>query len=469
MGILAFIASFILFFYKLPQSFYFNPDFARDLYFISNIVSGKLTLIGPKLTFGGLYTGPFYFYLFAPFYFLSGKAINSLLVFNALLFAVAIGYFAYKCNTQFSRWRTIVATAALALSPLLIITSRSPSNAFTYVAILIALFTYLYFNTVKSIKELITVGFICGMLANFHPVTMSVTPFIFLYVFLFLKKRWDIVYSVLGFFIAFVPLVLFELKHNFVIFKNTFIDKSYLKWVNSENIPGGLSGKKNVFENIAFLSDQMKPLLAIHPGILFFVTAVLNMLHKYKLSSREGLFFVGSIMSMMIVAIVLRSQFIPHYLFATATLLLFTTILFLLKSRYAVILIALIVLEVFAFPAGLYMPSGRTSEQYRRATEYVLSHSLLEKGTNFNIIQVTVPDMLAPIAFEYRYFFKEKGYLPTSEFAYNQSDVLFIFSEVPDLNITKMDTWEVQQFGKEHFTKAKKYTSGNITIFRIEK
>jgi len=43
--------------YKLFYSFNFHPDFARDIYDILTIIQGKLTLIGPKLSFGGIYSG----------------------------------------------------------------------------------------------------------------------------------------------------------------------------------------------------------------------------------------------------------------------------------------------------------------------------------------------------------------------------------------------------------------------------
>src|SRR3989344_2391006 len=64
-------ATFILLFlivsaglsYKLTSSFNFHPDFARDIYDMLAIIQGNPTLIGPKLSLGGIYSGPYYYYL----------------------------------------------------------------------------------------------------------------------------------------------------------------------------------------------------------------------------------------------------------------------------------------------------------------------------------------------------------------------------------------------------------------------
>jgi len=48
-----------------------------------------------------------------------------------------------------------------------------------------------------------------------------------------------------GLIFAFAPLVLFELKNHFIMFKNTFIDKSYLSFINNTNLPNGVKLNKN--------------------------------------------------------------------------------------------------------------------------------------------------------------------------------------------------------------------------------
>ena len=63
--------------------------------------------------------------------------------------------------------------------------------------------------------------------------------------------------------------MLFEVKHNFVMLKNTFIDKSYLLWIKNSNIPGGITGKKNPLENFIFISESMQKFTVAHPFILF--------------------------------------------------------------------------------------------------------------------------------------------------------------------------------------------------------
>ena len=56
------------------------------------------------------------------------------------------------------------------------------------------------------------------------------------------------------------------------MFKNTFIDKSYLMWIKNSNIPGGITGKKNPIENFFFIAKTMEKFIVINPLILFIIS-----------------------------------------------------------------------------------------------------------------------------------------------------------------------------------------------------
>ncbi len=94
--IISALLGFFVFFlvsFKIEESLIFHSDFARDLFNILKISQGNHTLLGPKLSFGGLYPASYYFYLFVPAFLLSGFNIESIVYFNAFLFAFAISYF----------------------------------------------------------------------------------------------------------------------------------------------------------------------------------------------------------------------------------------------------------------------------------------------------------------------------------------------------------------------------------------
>ena len=131
-------------------------------------------------------------------------------------------------------------------------------------------------------------------------------------------------------------------------------------------------------------------------------------------------------------------------------------------------MVIFIIIELISFPRYLYRPSWRTPDRFEQAVNFVIKNKLVDKS-NFNVIQLTKENLLATIGFEYRYFFQKNGYRPDSEFQYPQSEKLIIFSEVPYDDISRFNSWEVEQFGKKYFSSAIKYLSDGLAIYIITK
>lgn len=461
------IVSFFILTYRLTASFIFHPDFARDMFDITRISQGKFMLIGPKLTFGGIYSGPYYYYLLLPALLLSNYNISAVLFLNTFLFALALGFFYFKASQKLTTFRSLLATAVILFSPLYLIASRNPSNAFTYIPFLLILLTIIYFDSIQKPKHIILIGFFAGIIATFHVVTACAIVVVAFLVFVELKNKKDFFWFPIGSILAFLPLVLFEVKHNFIMLKNTFIDKSYLLWINNKNIPGGIIGKKNPFENFFFISQSIEKFLVINPLIMFIIATISQV--KEKLTRKDTVLLAGSIAALITMALLMRFQFIYHYLFAAVLLILFTVVVLITKSKLYVLLLILLAFELAYFPKEIYIPSWRTPAPYQKAVSYVLENQLIARGENFNVIQITEPDLLSPNGFEYRFFLQQQGYRPDSEFIYKTSRKLLIFSEKPEYDIKKLDTWESREFGTEYIAKAKKYSAGAITIYVAEK
>ncbi len=88
--ILLFVSLLLLFTFHISSAFSFDFDFGRDLLAMNNILHGKLTLLGPKLSFGGYYVAPYYFYFFSPFLLLSHFLPTGVLLANAIVFALSL-------------------------------------------------------------------------------------------------------------------------------------------------------------------------------------------------------------------------------------------------------------------------------------------------------------------------------------------------------------------------------------------
>jgi len=220
--------------YRIQDYMSFLGDEGRDVLVAYNILHGHLTLLGPTSSVGGFFLGPIYYYFMAPF----------LLLFNynpvgpavmVALFGIATVWLIYRfCTELFNIKIGIIAAVLYAISPLVISYSRSSWNPnplpfFSLLAL------YVLYKAVEknSIKLFFLVGILLGIAIQLHYLTLFlgviVLSFIILSQIIDNKKIWTrtIIISVkqnlvvlAGFLIGWSPLLAFELRHNFLDFRN---------------------------------------------------------------------------------------------------------------------------------------------------------------------------------------------------------------------------------------------------------
>ena len=334
-----FILSSLIYSINLDTSFNFDNDFARDLIEVNNIISGHLTLIGPAASIG-IQTGPYYYYLFTPITFITNLNINSVLLFNALLSALAISYLAFMFYGKYGILKASIISTVLALLPVIIISARNPGNAFSYIPLLIILLTIITIKNENNNSTLLISGLLTGILVNFHYSNFLIfLPLLFFFL-IRLKNKTKIFIYLSSFLFCFAPLLLFELKHHFVMTKNIFINHSYLNFTNNSQLSGSESAKKNYLDNLLFLSYKITQYLSIYPLILF-LTGLIITFKKYK--QKETQLFLLSISSFILLILTLRSQYIYFYTFPIIVFLAYSTGVILIKSKYYLLLLIFIV------------------------------------------------------------------------------------------------------------------------------
>jgi hypothetical protein len=193
---------------------------------IIKIVQGKPTLIGPDLRVG-IFAGPYYYYLFTPILWLTQYNTDFVLYFNAILFAGSLGYVYWKT-------RRLVPIAIIGLSNFYLLSARHPGNGYSYLPFLLVLIAIMYGDQYFGKIKMIFLGLLSGVILNFHPLT--IVPIVISGI-----MNWKKLTHKLLFWIAsgltFLPLLLFELKHNFVIIKGLLISKNYTGFINSATYP----------------------------------------------------------------------------------------------------------------------------------------------------------------------------------------------------------------------------------------
>ncbi|MFA9289240.1 MAG: hypothetical protein ACEQSA_05170 [Weeksellaceae bacterium] len=453
--------------FNITDAYHFDNDFARDLVEIQEITRGDLRLIGPGATFGGLKTSPYYYYLFAPILALSSFSISAMLIFQTLLFAGAISFFFHKSKQKYSLIPALLATCVIGFSPFMLLAARSPGNAFTYISLLMVLLTYIHFYDIKHPLVVSIIGFVMGIVVTTHYSNLILILPVGVLIWHKLTQKKYIWLLLVGFVVALTPLILFELKHDFVMFRNTFIDKSYVNFLESKQLAGAETAKQNIFENIIFISQRMYEYLGVHPFVLMLI---LTIAYYYSRKNKTVLLHLVTVtIAYVTVIILLRSQFAMHYLFPLMTFLLFSTVLVLLSKKQTFIGFILVILILLHFPKGLYSDSSRPYTLFEARVAQVLQQRLVSTDTRFNILQVRPDTIIVPHGYEYRFFFEKAGVFPQKVDQYAQSDTLLIFSEITDYDLDSLRNWEIEQFGRENLSNAKKTQLKDITVYRLSK
>lgn len=212
--------------YKISDYMTFLGDEGRDAIVARDILQGHFTLLGPRASAGDFFLGPVYYYMIAPFLFLTrfdpvGPAIM------VALFGIATVFLVYFVGKKFFDTRAgLIAASLYAVSPIIISYSRSSwnPNLMPFFSLLILYLSYL---SVKKnlVKLFIFVGFLLGIAIQLHYLTTFLAVIVFFFVLFgewingkknLIKRIFGrFIFLFLGFIVGFSPFLIFETRHGF--------------------------------------------------------------------------------------------------------------------------------------------------------------------------------------------------------------------------------------------------------------
>lgn len=455
-----------IYFFALVSSYNYDSDFGRDINDISKITSGDMTLLGPKLSFGGIHAGPYYYYLFTPAILFFKNNPESMLYLNASIFII-IFVIIYKIFG-------LLPSLYLSTLPLVIYSARSPGNAFSYISLL-TLALLLFPQVLKLNKRIVWLiyGFVAGVIINFHLINLVIfgTLFISCISYFIYKKQSKNIINIFiagfGIIIAFSPLILFEVTHNFVQIRNTFIDQSYQAFTNNTNLANNpLITSSNPLINLWFLQKYYSAWSGL-PFILLFVGNILLFIKTKNKSGHQIIIFFTSIISYLIFAIIAQSQLAFHYFFPFIIITAVSIVNLLPKNNHTIIYI-LIIGNMLFFPTSFYKPATRNIIEYKTFSNNLINSEIFKKINNnsFNLYcarETTV----APLGWEYRYYLNNYGYQAKTPTEFAQSQNLLIIQESTNHEtIDTLRSWGLDQFGPK--TLVDKLSLDNRTIYLFQ-
>ncbi len=228
---LVFIGIFLVFaffrFYNLDKRVSFGWDQERDSYAVRELLNGDIKLIGPRvLSDLGFFLPPYFFYLLAPFYKLTGGSPYSgalfLVFYSSIFFASAY----WILNKVFNSKVALGFLVFWAVNPYILSIDVSTWNPilipFVFVSLIFLQSKIFLLNKAAMSENYRWYGVLGILLAvgvSAHVQAILLAPV--LIPFLFHKKRIrpilkKIGYLIAGFIIAFLPIFIFDLKNNFL-------------------------------------------------------------------------------------------------------------------------------------------------------------------------------------------------------------------------------------------------------------
>lgn len=206
----------VLRFYRAPERYVFLSDQARDALVISQAVAERqLPLTGPFSSLGQFTFGPWYYYLLflgraviASDY--SSWVVSGVTGVLSVLLIYGIGLLAGGARLG------LVASFLAAISPWSVLTALDFSNA-TFVGFFSALAVLIYLKILKRpsicLFWCLLLGLVVGVGVNFH---YQMVGLVLLLPMLALTRStfWGVAAASVGLFLAFVPLLLFDLTNH---------------------------------------------------------------------------------------------------------------------------------------------------------------------------------------------------------------------------------------------------------------
>jgi len=206
-----FLLVLLLFYPRSIVSFRYDSDFGRDVAEIYDITQGDIRLTGPKLSFGGIFTGPYYYYLFAPIMFVFAGRPEMMVYFNLVIFALGAGIISWILSHYQKNKKSplsFLMTLWLVTTSYYIFSIKNPGNAFSYLPLLtVLLVSFPLLMKSKKIIHWLVWGFLYGVVVNFHLISVvTIFSLILIYITANIKRK-NLIKNVLSVVIGFTILI----------------------------------------------------------------------------------------------------------------------------------------------------------------------------------------------------------------------------------------------------------------------
>lgn len=451
------VAAFLRF-YRLPEYMNFLGDEGRDALIVKKIlILHDFPLIGPTTSIGNMYLGPLYYYMMAlpmaVFWMNPAAAAGG----AALVGVLTVALIYYLARIWFGRLPAFISAILYSVSPVTIIYSRSSwnPNPAPFFALL-AIFG-LYKARFGDFRWFILTGACLAAAAQMHYLALILIPvFGVLWIWELQQNiksskikhfTFGTVGAILAFLLLMSPLLVFDLKHDFMNFhaiSKFFSNRETTVNINPfntlERVPtiygNDLIGRYMAGEN--FVLTVILGILILVPIIL----AIFWLMQKRKLD--WNLLALGIWLFFGVMGLALYKQHIyDHYLgfLNPVPYLLFGSLL-LMKNKwikFGLLGLSAILVVVNLQKSPLQNPPNNQLERTQAVTRFVITEAG-EKPFNFALLAKNNYDSA------YRFYMDQYGRNPL-DVPKDITDQLFVVCEDPVCTPINSPKYEIAAFG----------------------
>lgn len=468
--------------YRTEDLLRFYYDQGRDALVVWRLFNeGKLFLVGPVTGLAGIFLGPFYYYLIAPFYLIGGGSPVGPAVFLAVASTLAV-LMLYILGWKFhSRAAGIIAAAIGAFSYYLILASRWLANPTPLLLVsLLLLWSMWEIANGAGKKWWLVVALAAGLSLQFEAANaVFFLPMILIFA-VWQRKRLPgkmmLLISLGVFFLTLLPQIAFNFRHENILFNNfrkvLFEEQSFTIsfW---EVLPERLNFFWSVFHS------KINPGWRTFSVIFFLISATAILTERRKLWKNHSLpILTLFILTPALGLLVFQGNYgniYDYYLTGVYLpfVLLFSIGLSEVRKRAGGVFVVLFFFAVFLFEngvltknyliAGVDGPTHISLGNQLQAVDWVFEDA---KGRgNFNV-DVYVPPVI-PHAYDYLFLWQGKSRCGGNLCGLKQDEqlsILYTLYEQDPPHPERLEAWLERQKGIGEVEEEESF--GGITVQR---
>ncbi|MBI5151174.1 MAG: glycosyltransferase family 39 protein [Candidatus Pacebacteria bacterium] len=477
------VIAFFIRIYGLFSSIQFDSDFGRDSLFALRILHGKLTLLGAQASVGGFYLGPLYFYAIALCYRVFGfvPEIISLLFVVLAVFTLLLGFHVQRKYGSYSAG--IVFALLFMFQPLLVSASRGATHQ-PMLSIVVVLFVATLIKSLERPKTFwsIVTGVSFGLFLHLHFSALLLFPGYVVSILVYGEKKiwakvWQTCMHMFGVFLMASPLLLFDLRHGFIN------SRAFLSYILLSARGGGIVSTLPHWT----LAEKTEKVLQFIGGNIWTQGAILIAVglglitiwkQRKKARSHTSYTYAGVLTiltsSVLGLLMIYKGYLFSYYLIVPCTVvLLFVSFMIGHVSKIKLMMSGVVLLILVQwipklFP--LYSPTYRTLSNLTRVV-HAIEQDIDVRGIKRFTIFKDSSDGMTGLGYEYRFLLERDGYIPVSEYRYQDADVLYVIREEGEKDPINLPHWEVTQFGPKYAKRLETLmvTNKSITLFLLSK